>query len=516
MIGRAALVALAVMLACAAPASAHATLESSEPGDTAVLRAQPRVVTLHWSESVDLGKQSVRLLDASGAEVKTAAAVHAGSSGARLTLPPGLARGTYVVAWRVVSADSHPVSGAFSFSVGAPSGVVASAPGDASVAVRALDGIARAVAFAGLALTLGGAVLLLVLWPEGRDSRRGRRIVRGGMIALAAGSLAVLALQGPYAAGGGLLDVFKPSPLSFSLGTRIGHAIVVRLALTALFAWLIARNRLRPAALCGVALIFTWTLTDHSQTGVQTWLGVPAASVHLLAMALWLGGLVLVLACAPAPALPRFSRLALICFGALAVTGVYLSWRQSGELAALPATGFGRLLLIKSAVVAAIAGLAFFSRRGVGRGRSVRRTVAAESVLAVGVLGVTATLVNAAPARVAYAPPFDATVPAHGGPLAGGKIQVHMEPAKQGENVLDVYLVMRDGSLFPAPELGARMLPPGGGGVGPLKVSMGSAEPGHFVAEQLSIPFTGRWRLRLEIRTSDVDETDVEVPVRVR
>ena len=67
-------------------------------------------------------------------------------------------------------------------------------------------------------------------------------------------------------------------------------------------------------------------------------------------------------------AVARFSRLALACFVALGITGVYLSYRQSGELPALPATGFGRLLLIKSAVVLGIVGLAYFSRRAVQRG----------------------------------------------------------------------------------------------------------------------------------------------------
>src|SRR6202000_842118 len=169
----------------------------------------------------------------------------------------------------------------------------------------------------------------------------------------------------------------------------------------------------------------------------------------------------------PPRALPAYSRLALSCWVALAVTGVYLSYRQSGELAAVPDTGFGRMLLIKAALAIGIVTLAYFSRQAVARGRSVRRTVAAEAILAVVVLGVTASLVNAAPARVAYAPPFNANVAWN----HGGKLQVHMVPAKQGDNVLDIYLVTRNGTLFDAPEVDARLFPPGGGSVGPLKVN---------------------------------------------
>ena len=74
--------------------------------------------------------------------------------------------------------------------------------------------------------------------------------------------------------------------------------------------------------------------------------------------------------------MPRFSRLALGCFVALGVTGVYLAWRQAGELAALPATEFGRLLLIKSAIVLVIVALAALSRRAV-RGPARRSRAAA-------------------------------------------------------------------------------------------------------------------------------------------
>ena len=166
-----------------------------------------------------------------------------------------------------------------------------------------------------------------------------------------------------------------------------------------------------------------------------------------------------------------------------------------------------------------IVGLASFSRRAVQRGSpgSIRRTVAGEAILGVGVLGVTAALVNAAPARVSYV----AAVRRHGGraadagPLRGGQVQVHMEPAKEGQNVTDVYLVQRGGALYAAPEINARMVPPSAG-VGPLKVPLTAAEPGHYVADRLNVPFTGRWTLRLEIRTSEVDESDIEIPVRIR
>ncbi len=525
LIARALVAALLALVLLPAAASAHATVVRTNPADGALLKTAPRSVEMRFSEPVDLGPGSMRLLDASGKTIKTAAARHAGGDPATavLAMPSGLANGTYVVAWRVTSADSHPVSGAFSFSIGEPSATVAVGDGSASKVVEAFDAAARAIAFLGLALAIGGACVLLLLWPEGPRSPRGRRFLWTGIGMLAGGTFAVLLLQGPYATGS--------LSLSFTLSTRFGQALLLRLLLIGAFAFLVARALQRPsraltiaASTCAVGLLLTWTFTDHSRTGIQTWLGVPAATVHLLAMALWFGGLTLLLVCVLGrtqttlePVLPRFSRLALVCFAALGVTGVYLAWRQSGALAALPATDFGKLLLIKSAIVLLIVALASVSRRVVARmtgdvGRRLRRTVIAEVVLGVLVLAVTAVLVNAEPARVAYAPPVDVEV---AGPQ-GGSVQLHMDRAKQGENVADIFLEAKDGGLIVAPEVTARLIPPGGEDLGPLPVELVSAEPGHYVAPRMSVPFPGLWTIELAIRTSDIDEDVVAVPVRIR
>ncbi|WP_028068093.1 copper resistance CopC/CopD family protein [Solirubrobacter soli] len=505
------IVLLALLLGALMPASAqaHATIVRTSPADQQVLKTQPRVVSLEWSEAVDLGEHSVRLLDSAGEEVKTAPAKHGpgGAATAVLELPPGLADGTYVVAWRVVSSDSHPVSGAFSFSIGTPSQVVFDTGSSSSAAVRTLDAIGRGIAFAGLALALGAAFVLFAL----DGPARARRLLWGGVGALVFGSLVVLLMQGPYASGGSVLDAFDPSSLSFSLGTRFGQAVLARIVLTVAFAVLLARGLRVPAALCGIALIFTWTLVDHSRTGVQTWLGVPAASLHLLAMALWFGGLIVVLVCGEDAPLARFSRVALVCFVVLGVTGVYLAYRQSGELGALPNTVFGRLLLFKTAAVLGIIALAYFSRRAVQRRSTPRRTVAGEAFLGVAVLALTAVLVNTAPARVAYVDPIHTTVAGPG----SGTVEVRVDPAKQGENVTDIYLVSRGGKLTEVPELTARLRPKDGSS-GPLDVPLRQAERGHFVASPMVVPYPGDWILRLQIRTSEIDESDIDVPLKIR
>jgi len=162
-------------------------------------------------------------------------------------------------------------------------------------------------------------------------------------------------------------------------------------------------------------------------------------------------------------------------------------------------------------VVIAIIALAYFSRRAVQRRSTPRRTVAGEAFLGIGVLALTAVLVNTAPARVDYVNPVHTTVAGPG----GGTVEVRVAPAKQGENVADVYLMGRDRKLTAVPELTARLRPKDGGS-GPLDVAFHTAERGHFVASPMVVPYPGDWILRLQIRTSEIDESDIDVPLKIR
>ncbi|HLI73716.1 MAG TPA: copper resistance CopC family protein, partial [Acidimicrobiales bacterium] len=106
-----AVVPVLVVLGAAGPASAHAYLESSQPGTSAVLTSPPRQVVLHFDEPVEIDFGSIRVLGPTGGRVDEGGTHHlpGDDSSVAIALPAGLAKGTYVVAWRVISADSHPV-----------------------------------------------------------------------------------------------------------------------------------------------------------------------------------------------------------------------------------------------------------------------------------------------------------------------------------------------------------------------------------------------------------------------
>ncbi|WP_170107072.1 copper resistance CopC family protein, partial [Blastococcus saxobsidens] len=177
---------LGVGVVIAGPAAAHATLVSTDPGEGARLDTAPAEVTLRFSEGVSLGAGYARVLSADQERVDAGAA---SVDGGTLTIPlrGDLPDGGYLVTYRVISADSHPVAGAFSFAVGDAELLAAGAgaDGDASdPVVAALLPAARWAGFAGLALAVGLPVLAACCWPAGWASPRLRRLAEGGAVAV--------------------------------------------------------------------------------------------------------------------------------------------------------------------------------------------------------------------------------------------------------------------------------------------------------------------------------------------
>ncbi|MGH3487057.1 MAG: copper resistance protein CopC [Actinopolymorphaceae bacterium] len=379
---------------------------STQPTNGQHLSTAPHAVTLTFTEPVDLGLGAVQVLDSAGS-VRTDALAHRPGDATTITVPirGSLSDGVYTVSWQVTSSDSHPVRGAFAFTVGDPP--AAASPADASGGTRTgdghaysligvLSGVGRVVAFAGLALCVGTAYFLVACWPAGARDPWALRQLRYGGIGLAGATVATLLFYGPYVAALPVGAIGRPSLLAETLQTRLGAALVVRLLLLGGFAvggWLLLRrlahrrsdhlpDDTRTRTLHGAcvitaaaALATTWSAANHSAAGVQVPVAIVADVVHLVAMAVWLGGLVgLGLVLLPSrriggvhTVVRRFSATAVACVAALAATGLYQAWRQVGSVAALTGADYGGVLLIKVALVLVILVLAFGARSWVRR-----------------------------------------------------------------------------------------------------------------------------------------------------
>jgi copper transport protein len=405
------------LLGGAGSVSAHSAVRETTPGEGTVLKSAPKQVTMTFTEAVGITDDSVRVLSPENRRVNAGDTEHESgrSNTVRVPLGDGLADGTYTVAWRVVSADSHPISGAFTFSIGKPSETTASVSAEPAVnpASGALYDIARYAAYAAVALLIGAATFVLVCRPPSAEPLRG--LVRAGWWVLVATTAALLLFRGPYERGTGPATLLDPELIENTLTSRPGWALLARLALLAGAAVFLVRLGVRlgrdaaaaetdgpetdgaekkspetespeteqvrpkPAVLAvggvlAVGLAGTWAAAEHASAGIQVPLAMTSSVLHLLAMAVWLGGLAALLttlhrseAPLPAASVARFSRLAFASVSVLVLTGVYQSWRGLGSWDAVFDTSYGRILVAKVCAVVVLLAAAGFSRRWTGR-----------------------------------------------------------------------------------------------------------------------------------------------------
>ncbi|MDT0403127.1 MULTISPECIES: copper resistance CopC/CopD family protein [Streptomyces] len=370
---------LVLLLGGAAPASAHAALRGADPEDGSVLKSAPTHITLTFTESVGLLEDSFRVYSPDNRRIHLGEPRHAddASDTARAKLPGGLADGTYTVAWRVISADSHPVSGAFSFSIGKPSPTPPAAPADHAEhpVTKSLYDTGRYLAYTAAALLIGAAAFAALCRPPDTAPLRAPLLI--GWWTLLTATAALLVLRAPYERGTSPATAFDPDAFTGALTGRPGLALLTRVALLLTAALLVPllrhrtpRTRLAAGAALSVALALTWAAAEHASAGIQVPLAMTSSVLHLLAMACWLGGLTALLltlhrAQTPPPlaTVARFSRLAFASVTVLVVTGVYQSWRGLGSWTALLETTYGKTLTVKLAATLFLLLAAAMSRR---------------------------------------------------------------------------------------------------------------------------------------------------------
>lgn len=548
---------LALVAGWAPAAGAHASLEETTPASGAQLSAAPDEVILNFTEPVSASLGGIRVFDGSGRRID-AGDVTRSSGGTRLSTPVEEAGdGAFAVSWKVLSADSHPIRGAFTFRVGTVSASDEAAAaervtdgGGASKAVTTVFGVTRAVAFGALAVLVGGVFFIAALWPAGHAAARARHVLWWAWGAAVASTVAGIALQGPYVAGLGLGDALDPSLLDAVLDTRFGRAWGARLLLL-LAAGVLLRFLPRAsttaawraaATVVAVALLATPGIAGHASSGSLIPAALTVDVAHLVGVSVWLGGLVLLaVAALSGPEVSeahsisaRFSRVALASVIVIVATGTFQSWRQVRSFDALRSTDYGRLLLIKVGVFLGLIALAAVSRQVVRRRlaipvpagaagpgamridadpsplRRLRLTVAAETAMAVVVIGITAVLVNTVPAREALAKPISTTATGE-----GLSVEVNVLPAQAGQNTLHVYIFDDKGSTLAVDAFDATLTLPAQD-IGPLEVPFERVTPNHFSAYGVDIPIGGAWQLDLIARPTEFDQLKASTTLEIR
>ncbi|MGD0701541.1 MAG: copper resistance protein CopC [Trebonia sp.] len=377
----------------AAPALfAHAALASTFPAGGSVVPRQPEQVTATFDEAIHMTVSSLEVYSPAGDRADDGDTTLANPEEIAVTLLPGLGNGTYTAVWHVISDDTHPVSGEFTFSIGAPSAThVPALEVSSSTVVSAAFTVIRWLEYLTFALLAGAVAFLISCWPAGARRVGVIRLVTCSWAGLLASTLLGLLIQGPYAANEGLREVFNAQLVQATLDSKLGTMSQARelMAFLAGGAASLLLPRLPGAgrrarialgvawAVLTTAVAASWALYDHASTGVQApWGGVPADIVHLDAMAVWIGGLAVLAGFAlrgpadegVATAVPRFSSISLACVATIVVSGAYQTWREVGAWQALTDTSYGRLILAKVTGLLMLIALGYLARRYIQRG----------------------------------------------------------------------------------------------------------------------------------------------------
>jgi copper transport protein len=390
--------AAALVLVPAPAAWAHATLLRTAPQASVTVNGSPSQVSLTYSEVVEPRFAIVSVTDAAGHQQVSGSPHHLPSDPTTLAVPVRhLAAGWYLVYWRVISADGHPVRGAYTFAVGpnpgpAPQFVI---PSLSETAATPTLIAARWAAFLSIMLAVGLFGLRAVIArPAVADAAAAARAVSVALAAALAVALVALPVyMVTTTASFALRSAFDlPAIVPLIRASALGRALTdleLVVALFALAAGLAIHVDRRPpkprsvaallaligALLAAAAALAVPGLAGHAAQTSPAALSLTLDWLHLAAGSVWLGGLAGLLVLAArlpgerradvlAVVVPRFSRLAMLSVVALIGSGVGASLQHLPTLPTLWQTSYGQAILVKVALlcVALVLGAINFSR----------------------------------------------------------------------------------------------------------------------------------------------------------
>ena len=524
-------VALLTVLAPAQLVSAHAILLTSEPAPSAVLDQSPTEIALFFNEFVDTVFGKVRILDSSGNDIQTVKPVRDASNKSVVRAPISpLEPGTYVVIWRVASADSHPVQGSFTFQIGNTSTDV-SGISNGQVLERhglaSLFDVIRWVTYLGVVLLIGGIGLLQAVRTD-RLSPRSTLALMGGWAFAALGTLEGLIAYGPHISGYKIYKAVDLSLLSETLTTQYGKMQLARLVLLGIIGALIAVIQFRGtwwwkigawASLVGITL--TLSSSGHPVATNPVALSVGLDMLHMLAVSLWVGPLLIIVydrnmwlandESTSKPSLRWFSRTAGFAVPVIVVTGLIQSWLMMDGFGQILESRYGRTLIVKACLVIVLIALGGVSRVAMQQksSGSLRQSMGIEVLFAIIILTITSALV-AMPQKGTIEPaPLSSTI------FQGQMIvELSLTSARVGQSEVHVVIARADGTFVQIDSATARMsMPSRNIPNGPIVlVETGS---NHF-SGVTEFAYSGEWVVEILVKETASSTTLFKIAVDIK
>jgi copper transport protein len=517
-------------------AEAHAVLERTSPEANTRMDASPPTVEIIFNERLDSGASKLLVLNESSRDVaKGKPETIKEGKGIRIALPK-LGEGHYTVSYSVISADGHPISGAYVFTVGNPAPLPDAGELDPHQQIghshnhgsAGLDQqsfllyTARILYYAGL-LSVAG----IALWGLMSKPSPVVREVYTRALALA-GKFALLATIAYVFFS--LRDLGQGEPLSewgrILTGTTIGKLYIAELLL-AVAAPLLPSIGAVARLFWAVIALFVEAWSGHAAVFNPLAYSIGLDVVHLLAASIWSGGLLLLLAIwyKERPEAGRFalvfSKWALISFLVLWITGILSTLNFLPSLEYLKYTTWGKWLIAKAILSLFVAITAFFIRRRLKKGDLPHGNLLKVDVGLLSAIVLTVGILT-------YQTPLPANEQLNFHQMGTEMhVTLRVSPNTPGDNQfnLKIWLPERIGKGVPK-SVQLRMLPMDKEGLGFIDVPLEAytddemdAFPDYtkstYKAEGPYLPFAGQWKAQIRVTDADDTERVVETTYRI-
>ncbi|WP_405171382.1 copper resistance protein CopC [Paenibacillus sp. FSL H8-0280] len=534
-------------------ASAHAYIVKASPGENEILVAAPERLTMEFNESLQTAFYDIKITGPDGNQADDGNVQidvdrpHILETG----LQTGLGNGTYAVNWKAVSADGHPIQGAYVFHIGEPSGSPAglsdltSGSGSTGGPLKWIVSLTDWIQYLGLSVILGTlAFLLLRIAPtsmtrEPMDVPGSYRLLWISYAAASFAALVSLPLNTLYESGVALNELswgLIGSALkltSFGQIWMLQILIVMLLAVTILSGYDRDRSiRARIWSSYGslvlvLGWLFTHAMTGHPAAADQRALAIAMDFIHLIGAAFWIGALTAMAVCLPplADKLPskvrgevywvairRFTAWGIGAVAALVATGIYSSLiiLPAPLLTSLFTTAYGLVLIGK--IVLLIVMLVFAWRHArlakAATGSRLSGSLKAELATGAVILALAAVLTHLSPGQPAAVGPYQETKTTED----GSAITLQVSPNVTGENQFEVDVKRADGSIVNDLEQITLSLTHLDMDMGIYEITIPKNDTGVYKAEDyISMP--GRWNIKVHLLTKTLDALDAEFEI---
>ncbi|WP_350301037.1 copper resistance protein CopC [Peribacillus frigoritolerans] len=528
-------VSLFVLLLNPAMAFGHATIISSNPSPNEAMDALPEKISIQFSENIQPAFHSLEVFSQDGdkIQIQDSAISEQSEKVLEAKWQDTIDEGIYYIKWRVVSSDGHPIEGTIPFQFGDSAGlsdqenseVSASFPNSINVILQSLQYICFA------ALT-GILFFRLSLMKDSRlfeASRRTRLYLWLSYAGLAFSIFCSLPLKVTIDAGVGWTDAFKVSYIKEVLNaTNFGSVWIIEiliLLLLFLVIYFMLENTLNKSLpylsfIIIACLMICKALTGHTAAVPNQVLAVLMDFLHLLSMALWLGGLMALLVILPGLAnrqavqedkrtfywsiISRFSKWSFLFVIILIVSGIYSSLQHIPTIHSLFNTTYGQLLLAKIGlmlVMIVLGGLHFL--RGRKQTKKLGYSVGIEFGLGIVILVVAALLTNVQTAMSSPGPIEKKLLTEE-----NNEVTLMVTPNEVGDNLIQVNLSNEGKPIADIEQLTITMQPLDTQN-GEIKLQMKEKNTGTFTSKSL-LTMPGKWSIHVHGLTESLDSINAD------